>query len=157
MVVDKLSIRDREVITPLEYLREFAPDFNHSEFNRPEKLRIEGIEALQTTRSLTGLIMLINSDVRNTGRHSSGMAFDVTFRDSISRRTLTALEAFLEIEKLGIWKAIGLYPQHTVPGQSLHLDIYKPGRWVAYYEDRENRSGQSYVALNEANVRRYCL
>jgi len=157
MVVDKLSIKDREVITPLEYIRDFAPNFNPSEFKRPEKLRIEGIEALQTTRTLTGLIMLINSDFRDTGRHSSGMAFDVTFRDSVTKRTLTALEAFLEVEKLGIWKAIGLYPQHSVPGQSLHLDIYKPGRWLAYYKDRENRSGQSYVALNEANIRRYCL
>lgn len=157
MVVDKLSVKDREVITPREYITEHAPNFSCGEFNRPDKLRIEGIEALQETRTITGLVMLINSDVRDTGRHASGMAFDVTFRDTVSGKTLTALEAFLRIERLGIWQGIGLYPQHTVPGQSLHLDTYKPGRWLAYYKDKENRRGQTYVGVTEANIRRFCL
>lgn len=121
-------------------------NFSASEFNHPEKIDVEFLKIVQEFRDFVNKPIIIHSDFRtNSQRHASGKALDFRVVG------MNVLDMYLSAERFGKFKGIGIYPNWNNPG--LHVDIHKPGRWLAY-----NSGGrQLYVALNAENLKRYVI
>lgn len=96
--------------------------------------------------------LVITSGFRpgDTGEHGKGLAADI-----VPLRDIKLLDLYLTAERFG-FKGIGVYPSWQLDGKKvggLHLDVRTaaPGRWIGTGSGKS----QFYVALDEANLRKY--
>ena len=116
--------------------------FKESEFNHPQKMKLNFLGKLDDLRDLANKGIVIHSDYRtNSLRHRSGTCVDLHIKD------ISLIDMYLMAERLN-FKGIGIYPCWNSVG--LHLDMVKDGRWIRINDI-------DYVELNEENLIKYCL
>lgn len=120
--------------------------FKPSEFNYPDKLEPELLDALDIFRTMVNRRIFNHSDYRpgDSGQHGLGKAVDIHIEG------LHVIDQYFLAEKSGLFTGIGVYPYWNNPG--IHLDIRTLSAGQAGSRWLRNAAG-IYVGLNWQNIR----
>jgi len=139
-----------------EKVRWFGPQ---EKWGDPCKMRVDLIMYMDALRHYLGHPIHVNSGWRETGdRHPSGGAMDGYIQGVCLIDQFLLLERYPDHDKI---LGLGLYPHWNTPG--VHIDMVKPGRWLAYTEcigkDEQGKPiyKQKYTALSWESIKKYCL
>lgn len=118
-------------------IKHFSPDENWGDVNKVNPYLIIALDAL---REATGHPIVIHNAYATKGHSETSMHYVGKAAD-IHIVGMSLIDAYLAVEKLGLFNGVGLYPFWNNPG--LHVDLrQKPARWG------RNAAG-IYVALND--------
>lgn len=122
--------------------------FKPSEFKEPNKMNKFFVFRLDKLRDFIGKPIVIHSDYRegDIGYHGKGEAVDFHVKE------LNIVDAYLLIEKSGLFNGIGIYPNWNNPG--FHVDMRsEPARWGSWSKRQPN----VYEALDADFIDRLCF
>ena len=123
-----------------EKIKHFTPDENWGDVDKVNPYLIIALDAL---RDAVGKPIVIHNAYATKGHSETSMHYVGEAAD-IHIVGISLVDAYLAVEKLGLFNGIGVYRSWNNPG--IHVDLrQKPARWG------QNEAGV-YVALNDKYI-----
>lgn len=137
--------------------------FKKSEFHRPEMMDRNFLLKLDAYRKFTDMSLLVTSSTdglhTQDSPHYLGLAVDI-IPLGMKQKDKTLFQMYLDAERFGFC-GIGIYPHWKYKGVEvggLHLDhgkLFNKNRARRWMGIKDQNGKQSYIALNEFNLKQY--